>query len=220
MNPTFYYDGHYLNIADQVQDYLNSQADFLSSATVKSTRGVGDALEGIVANVFDTFLQDFCKEFYKDFERRAMADLAFLDLEDFYSIIDVKTHRIETKFNMPNLISVERISKFYENEKNVFSLLMIRYKIENLKVLVTSVEFAPIEFLSWDCLTLGALGWGQIQIKNSNNIQINHGYSRKQWMLQLCELLINRFYPGEILKIQKRLVRFEQVRQFWLNSPN
>ena len=29
---------------------------------------------------------------------------------------------------------------------------------------VQKVHFVPIEFLSWDCLTIGALGWGQIQI--------------------------------------------------------
>ncbi|MGG6241278.1 hypothetical protein ACQ4N7_21860 [Nodosilinea sp. AN01ver1] len=220
MNPSFYYDGHYLNVANQVKAYLNDQADFLSAGTVRSTRAAGDALEGMVANVFDTFLQDSCKEYSKEFARRAMADLAFLDSEDFYTVVDVKTHRADTEFNMPNLTSVERISRFYESEKNVFSLLMIKYGVENLKVTVTDVTFAPIEFLDWSCLTLGALGWGQIQIKNSNNIQINHGYSRKAWMLRLCNLLTDTFYPREILKIEERIARFEEIRQFWISKPD
>lgn len=220
MNPAFYYDGHYLNVADQVKTYLNDQADFLSTKTVRSPRAVGDALEGMVASTFDVFLQGFCKEYSKEFARGAMADLAFIDSEDFYTVVDIKTHRADTEFNMPNLTSVERISRFYESEKNVFSLLMIKYRIENLKVIVTDVTFAPIEFLDWSCLTLGALGWGQIQIKNSNNITINHGYSRKVWMIQLCDLLIDIFYPKEILKIEGRIVRFEKIREFWPNKSD
>ena len=30
-------------------------------------------------------------------------------------------------------------------------------------IIIDKVLFVPLEFLSWDCLTLGALGWGQIQ---------------------------------------------------------
>lgn len=177
-------------------------------------------MEGMIADVFNDFLGDFCQEYSRDFSRRAMADLAFIDSENFYTIVDVKTHREGTEFNMPNLTSVERISRFYESKTNVFSLLMVKYKVESLQVVVTDVKFAPIEFLDWSCLTIGALGWGQIQIKNSNNIQIVHGYSRKQWMLHLCDLLMNIFYPGEILKIEGRVGRFEQVRQFWLDQPD
>ena len=219
MTSTFYKDGHYLTVANQVEEHLNQQADFLSEETARSPRAVGDASEGLVANSFDTFLGSFCQEYSKDFARRAMADLAFLDSENVYTIVDVKTHRESTDFNMPNLTSVERLARFYESNQNVFALLMIKYRIDSLKVIVAEVKFAPIEFLDWSCLTIGALGWGQIQIKNSNQIIVNDGYSRKQWMLNLCDVLINRFYPGEISKIAERVNRFESVRQFWLEQP-
>lgn len=218
MTSTFYKNGHYLSVAIQVKNYLNRQASFLSAETAKSPRAVGDALEIIIAESFSAFLGDFCREYSRDFARRAMADLAFLDSEEVYTAIDVKTHREDTSFNMPNLTSVERLSRFYESNNNVFALLMIRYKIEGLNVVVTEVKFAPIEFLDWSCLTIGALGWGQIQIKNSNRIEINDGYSRKEWMLQLCDLLIDNFYPGEILKIAKRKDRFESVKKNWLGQ--
>lgn len=39
-----------------------------------------------------------------------MADLAFTDKEGIYSVVDVKTHREDTRFNMPNLTSVERLA--------------------------------------------------------------------------------------------------------------
>ena len=71
--------------------------------------------------------------------------------------------------------------------------------------------------LDWSCLTLGALGWGQIQIVNSNNIVINKQYTRKNWMFDLCSRL-EQFYPNEILKITKRIEHFRSVREFWENQ--
>ena len=120
-----------------------------------------------------------------------------------------------TKFNMPNLTSVERLSRFYEDDKNCFVVLMIEYTlVSGVHIKVKNVYFIPIEFLSWDCLTLGALGWGQIQIANANNVIINQNCSRKKWMLELCDTLFE-FYPKEIGKIKERIAHFEKIRKQW-----
>lgn len=214
MKSAFYYGGHHLGVADSIKNYINSSPDFLSQQTVESPRAVGDALESLLAEKFDTFLGDWCTEYSSDFARRAMADLAFTDNEGFYTVVDVKTHRQDTKFNMPNLTSVERLARFYESDSNIFCLILIRYAVQGKRVIATEVTFTPIEFLGWECLTIGALGWGQIQIANSNSIKIVNGYSRKKWMLELCDSLLE-FYPKEIRKIQERIGRFEDVKAYW-----
>jgi len=94
--------------------------------------------------------------------------LAFKDKQDFYYVVDVKTHREDTKFNMPNLTSVERLARFYEDDFNYFVMLLVKYNMQGTHAAISEVTFVPIEFLDWDCLTIGALGWGQIQIANSN----------------------------------------------------
>jgi hypothetical protein len=96
---------------------------------------------------------------------------------------------------------------------------MVAYDIDGLKAVIKEVTFVPIEFLGWDCLTIGALGWGQIQIANSNVIAINPKYSRKRWMIELCDTLLE-FYPKEITKIDRRIKRFELIRQKWENRPD
>ena len=144
-----------------------------------------------------------------------MADLAFKDKHGNYYVVDVKTHREETAFNMPNLTSVDRLARFYEDDDNFFVVLMVKYSIAETKVNVSKVHFVPIEYLSWDCLTLGALGVGQIQIANSRNITIDAKKRRRTWMLELCDNVL-QFYPREIVKIGKRIARFEKVREFWL----
>jgi hypothetical protein len=143
-----------------------------------------------------------------------MADLAFTDTDGLYYVVDVKTHRLETHFNMPNLTSVERLSRFYEDDKNYFVTLIVQYTVSGTRIKVTKAHFVPIEFLAWNCLTIGALGWGQIQIANANIINVNEGYSRKKWMLELCDMMLE-FYPREIGKINERMAYFKRVKREW-----
>ena len=55
MKSTFYYKGHYLDVAGSIKNYINSSPEFLSQQTAGSTRAVGDALESLLAEKFDTF---------------------------------------------------------------------------------------------------------------------------------------------------------------------
>ena len=217
MKSRIFYTDLRQRIEADTRDFLNAQEDFLSAATINSPRAVGDALQSLLEKNFAQLLGDACAEYSSNFARRAMADLAFRDADGLYYVVDVKTHRTDTKFNMPNLTSVERLARFYEDDANCFVLLLISYHSENDRIIVTDVKFAPIEFLAWECLTIGALGWGQIQLANSNNVTINDNYSRKRWMLELCDVLL-QFYPKEITKIGLRIEHFEKVKEFWTNK--
>jgi len=66
---------------------------------------------------------------------------------------------------------------------------------------------------------LGALGWGQIQIANSNILNIELTNTRKKWMLQLCDAL-DLFYPNEISKITHRIDYFRKIRDYWENQSD
>jgi hypothetical protein len=219
MKSRLFFTTTYQTIQKETLDLLNSRQDFLSPDTLNSTRAAGDAVENILADSFALILGDLCSEYSASFARRAMADIAFTDVDGFYYVVDVKTHRIDTRFNIPNLTSVERLARFYEDDSNYFVLLLVSYQLDGAKALFTDLKFVPIEFLSWDCLTIGALGWGQIQIANSNRIEIHPQYSRKKWMLELCDALM-AFYPKEIGKIAARIEHFEKVRHYWLTKPD
>jgi len=214
-----FYGPAYKQIETKIVKLINSQPDFLSAKTSTSPRAAGDAIQGILSDHFRDLLGDLCTEYLAEFARRAMADLAFQDKEGFYYLVDVKTHRLETHFNMPNLTSVERLTRLYEDDKNYFVILMVGYSVDGNAVQAKSAHFVPIEFLSWDCLTIGALGWGQIQIANANVISIKEGYSRKRWMLELCDVVLD-FYPKEIEKIGERMGHFQAVRKRWEEREN
>jgi len=214
MRSKLFYGGEYRRIESEIKKLLNSQPEFLSVRTSSSTRATGDAIQEILADKFQALLGGICKEYSAAFARRAMADLAFKDTDDIYYVVDVKTHRKEEGFHMPNLTSVERLARFYEDDMNCFVVLTVSYRIDGTKVTAEDVYFVPIEFLSWKCLTIGALGWGQIQIANSDRIDVVPEYSRKKWMLELCDTLLE-FYPHEISKIGKRIDYFKKIRERW-----
>jgi len=148
---------------------LNSSEDFNNKRIVANPRAVGDAVQDIIGEELLTCLpNNIVKDYSDSFARRAMADLAFNDNDNNYFIIDIKTHNKNTSFNMPNLTSVERLARFYEDDKNFFVILLVEYSIVKSKIVFEKVRFVPIENFAWDCLTIGALGWGQIQIANAN----------------------------------------------------
>ncbi len=215
MKSPIFTSGTYKTIEEKVLRLLNKQADFLSADTAESTRAAGDAIQSIIEDNFEEILGEHGGEYSASFARRAMADLAFKDKPNNYYVVDVKTHREETAFNMPNLTSVDRLARFYEDDANFFVMLMVKYGVTGTKVKVSKVHFVPIEYLKWSCLTLGALGAGQIQIANSKHIEIDSTKSRRSWMLEFCDNVL-QFYPREIVKINKRIGKFEKVKEFWL----
>jgi len=110
MKSEIFYTNAYKKTERNINTFLKGYPDFLSADTVSSPRATGDAIQHILEENFEKILGNCCKEYSASFARRAMADLAFTDKNDLYYVVDVKTHRLETRFNMPNLTSVERLS--------------------------------------------------------------------------------------------------------------
>lgn len=209
-----FHTNEHIALQDGIRDLVNNSPDFLSRNTAHSPRAAADAIESIVAAAFDGLLGEHYIQYSSGFSRRAMADLEFRDRDDLTYVVDVKTHRIGTEFSRPNVTSVKRLTQFYEDDRNFFAVMMIHYTVDGVTATVSDVQFVPVEFLGWDCLRIGALGWGQIQIADANDISVNSGYSRKAWMLQLCDMVLS-FYPKEIAKIRDRVSRFERTRELW-----
>ena len=202
-------------LENRVIDELSRIQDFQNRRITNSPRAIGDTVQEAIGELLPYCFPDgLLGDFSADFARRAMADVAFTDVDGNYYLIDVKTHNTSTQFNMPNLTSVNRLARFYEADSNYFVILLIEYSVETGHLTFTGAHFIPIEHLEWSCLTIGALGWGQIQIANSNNVEVNRNNTRVDWMLSLCDAL-DIFYPNEIAKISERLNYFQSVRAYW-----
>lgn len=147
-----------LTIERNACNFLNQRKGEFPSSALKSPRAVGDIAQVLVSDNFEQIVPNIISNYSSTFARRAMADLAFEDSEKYYYIVDLKTHLRTSKFNMSNLTSVERLARFYEDDKNYFIVMMLAYGVSASDVQFNHVNFVPIEFLNWNCLTLGALG--------------------------------------------------------------
>lgn len=212
-----------MNLNDIAQDLLKilqkDGSDIVKGYSLNSPRAIGDAIQAFLGSDkgLTAILKKHGIEVKDDFTRRSMEDIAFTDEQGRYYAIDVKTHNLLTNFNMPNLISVKRLAQFYRrSDNNFFCILIVEYKVQDNILLYTKCHFKPIEAFNWDCLTFGALGWGQIQIANANvlNFQDEHKTDRKNWMISMCDKL-QEFYDEEIGKITERKSWFAETKKYW-----
>jgi hypothetical protein len=65
-NPIFY-TNIYKEIETKVKDLLNGYGDFLSISTARSTRAVGDAVEGIITENFEMILGNLSSNLSSEF---------------------------------------------------------------------------------------------------------------------------------------------------------
>jgi len=211
-----FYSDEYKVIEKSIADLLNRQSDVFNQYSINNPRSVGGAIEKLLVDKFSEIIDSVLYDYkITDASRKSLGDFEFTDHDGFRYIVDVKTHRFDTTFNMPNLTSVRRLATLYENPSNYFVILKVDYSVDNLNVIVNKVTFVPIEFLSWDCLTLGALGWGQLQIKNANVVEIVPQNDRKDWMIKMCDRLISH-YSKEAIKAKSRSDYFEKIKNSWL----
>jgi len=206
-------------IATEILDNLRDNASRIVSArSLSSPRAIGDAVQSFIAEEsLPAALAKLSISSTDDFSRRAMEDVAFTDADGNYYAVDVKTHNTATSFNMPNLISVKRLATFYRNDdRNNFCILIVEYHVEGDRLAYTGCHFKRIESFDWECLTVGALGWGQIQIANAGKLKFQLALDRRRWMLDLCDRL-DIFYDEEIGKIGERKSWFGDCRAYWKN---
>jgi hypothetical protein len=201
-------------IEQAVARVIGTEAAFLSEVTARSPRGVGDAVQDIVARRWQEICPD-AADTEPNLGRRAMGDVTFEDVDGYRHTVDVKTHRVGTAFSMPNLTSVERLNRLYNDRLNYFDVLLVRYRVSAAAIAIEEVHFSPIEWVPWEFLTIGNLGKGQIQIKNSNRYQLDSSQSRKTWMTELMRRLTDDYYPREMAKIERLRAQFLAARGFW-----
>lgn len=203
------------NIAKAILSNLKENAANIVTVSNPSPRIVGDKVQDYLGDVLSTILSPI--KVKTDFGRRSMEDMAFTDQNNNYYAVDVKTHNVDLKFSRPNLISVERLANFYHKDNNNFCILLVSYRIPDGKISFQNCVFKRIENFNWNCLSIGALGCGQIQIANANkelSYLDNDSNTRKSWMLTFCKEL-SIFYNKEQSKIINRKKKIDSINSYW-----
>ena len=194
-------------IIKQIQDSLdkNLQKEIPYEGGLMQ-RGIADIIEVIVSDIILNLKDQSIKESYEAKSKRSIEDVGLITTDYDDIKIDIKTHDSESDLSMPNLISISRIKKFYENDKNLLLYVFVKYHTDNNSIHISEVIVKSIEQIDWGCLTIGNLGKGQLQITNMNDISFNDFLSRKDWLERLSYDVII-YYRSLINKIETKWIK-------------
>ena len=109
---------------------------------------------------------------------------------------------------MPNLTSIEKIKKLFLNEKEELVYVFVSYRIENAVINIVEVKVFFIWELDISILGVGALGKGQLQIKNANESLIFTSKGKENWYVDFKKL-VQTYLKKQITKIKKQILDWE-----------
>ena len=117
--------------------------------------------------------------------------------------INIKSTDTTKQFHMPNLISANSLSKILARGETYYLVRILHHGGK-----ISAKEAWDIRDISWENLQIGALGAGQIQIRNGLTPLTMHQGSEKDWMDQWYRMMVS-YYQKEITKAQKRMLQWQ-----------
>ena len=190
------------NIKELVEKTIKDNLKGFSLSQSFGQRSVGDKIEDDCAMVIKNF---YSENYVSPRSKKSTEDFSLVfDNNTFY--FDVKTHFIQEElgFSMPNLISIDKLRKLQNDETKSLLYIFVDYKRTDTEVIIDKVIVKYIWELDWSILGIGALGKGQLQIKNANNEMVFTGMSKEEWfkIFKVKGLEYNR---RQLLKIEKEI---------------
>jgi hypothetical protein len=100
-------------------------------------------------------------------------------------LIDVKTRQLNTKFNMPNLISVDRLDRILSDATQDLYYWLIDYEVlADGSCVIRHSEIRAVWSLPWEAVAIQNLGKGQLQIKDWSRLD-TYLNDRASWLYDL-----------------------------------
>ena len=186
-------------MSDLAEIVLSTLADLEDQAWMEfaSHRTSADQVEHAVRNI----LMKSDGRFKPPKSARTAADVLFED--EITHHINIKSMDVSKEFHMPNLVGADSLRRILDRGEKFYLLRIHHHSGEIIKK-----EFWNIEDINWSCLQLGALGAGQIQMRNGlAPLQCHEGGS-DLWRQQWKDKMISH-YQHEIEKCNKRIKKWQ-----------
>ena len=211
-------DSTYKGIEKKIKEFLNKQdrKELRIIGPKDSPRTTGDMLPKILATGLEDILEPHLKKFTITKTGKPMENYVLDGKDGFTYHINVTTNRIE-KSSSPNICAVSKLTTLYDESldyKKVFVVLLVKYSGKDETDFIKDVTFLPVEYISWECLGLAALGQGQLQITRIKEQLTIQRIDRQEWMMDFASKQIY-FYTEEAQKNLKRVVESNKLRDRW-----
>jgi hypothetical protein len=196
------------NIIKQIQESIDKELpkEITMVDDGLMQRGIADIIEVKVSDIILKLKHQSIKESYEAKSKRSIEDVGIVTTEYDDINIYIKTHDSKAELSMPNLISISRLKKFYKNDKNLLLYVFVKYINFGHSIQILDVQVKSIEQLNWECLTIGNLGKGQLQVRNMNEISFQNHMTRNDWMERLSYDVVI-YYQSLVNKIQTKWMK-------------
>jgi hypothetical protein len=171
-------------------------------------RTYADLLQKKAVDILFDSKNDLVTETRRAKSKRTIEDVTLISQKKLF-YIDIKTHDLNSEFSMPNLTSINRIRKVFNSDKKELVYTLVSYVLENDMLIVKDVEVFFIWELEPTILSVGALGLGQLQIKDANKELIFTTIGKMAWYSEYVKLV--QVY------LQKQKIKIEQQILEWVN---
>jgi hypothetical protein len=190
-------------IKQHIKELLNEQLQSFELIEGGQQRTVGDLIEGKITEILFNSESELITEKIAPRSKKSIEDVTLVsDGVSYY--IDPKTHDISSDFSMPNLTSVEKIKKLFSKSNKELIYVFVSYYIAGGMVMINDIKVYFIWELDTSILGVGALGKGQLQIKNANNLLVITDKGKTEWYSDF-KGLVQEYLKKQIIKINKQI---------------
>lgn len=170
-------------------------------------RTVGDLIESKVSEILRNSNSELITEKRAPRSKKSIEDVTLVSGGVLY-YIDPKTHDVNSDFSMPNLTSIEKIKKLFLNQNEELVYVFVSYGIQNGMINIVDIKVFFLWELDVSILGIGALGKGQLQIKNANNKLVFTSIGKENWYKGFKKL-VQEYLKKQIIKIKKQIIAWE-----------
>jgi len=195
-----------ISVKQYIQNLLDENLHNFELVEKGQQRTVGDLIEGKVSEILYNSESDLISEKRPPRSKKSIEDLTLVSNGIVY-YVDPKTHDINSDFSMPNLTSIDKIKKLFKNVNEELIYIFVSYEINNGTVIILNIKVFFIWELDISILGVGALGKGQLQIKNAHKDLTLTDKGKIDWYYDFKKL-VQEFLGKQVNKINKQILEW------------
>jgi len=193
-------------IKQHIKELLDEQLQNFELIEGGQQRTVGDLIESKVSEILFNSTSELISEKIAPRSKKSIEDVTLVSNGVLY-YIDPKTHDINSQFSMPNLTSVEKIKKLFDTTDKELIYVFVSYAITEGMVIISDIKVFFLWELDISILGVGALGKGQLQIKNANKNLVFTEKGKVGWYGDF-KLLMQEFLKKQLIKVNKQILEW------------
>jgi hypothetical protein len=170
-------------------------------------RTVGDLIERKISEILYNSENNLISEKRAPRSKKSIEDVTLVSNGITY-YIDPKTHDVNSSFSMPNLTSINKIKKLFLSKDKDLIYVFVSYNLSEGMVIINDIKVFFIWEIDITVLGVGALGNGQLQIKNANNELVFTNKGKLEWYLGFKKL-VQEYLIRRINKINKQILEWQ-----------